>query len=226
MKLSLNLANTNLTFEVTDSISVKYTREGMEIIEDIKGTKVPAAVVQKAHDAEPNNAGIRPATVVTSRRCLDTVTRIIKQCSTNENTVNVRKLLEHQLSDKQFNDIIIALDIYVRSIDIGRSQITDWNQRIQSLMHALMFILAGYSHREVVELLNEHSMQNFVVGQQYSNLRSGSSTVGYRLLAELLWPDHIAGSSEKRWHRSQFDAEIREFQRRQKEAMKEECKLS
>lgn len=222
MKLSLNLANANLTFEVTGSISVKYTSEGMKIIEDINDTKVPVAAVQKEHDVEPNNKGMRPATFVTSRRCLDTVTRIIKQCSTDENTINVRKLLKRQLSDKQFNDIIIALDIYVRSIDIGRSQIADWNQRIQSLMHALMFISAGYTHHEAVKILNEHSMQSFVVRQsQYSNLRSGSCTVGYRLLAELLWPDLITGSSSKRWHRSQFDAEIREFQQRQKESEKE-----
>ena len=226
MKLSLNLANTNLTVEVTGSISVKYTSEGMEIIEDINDANVHAAIVQKAHGVEPKNDGMRACTAVTSRRCLDTVARIIKQCSTDENTISVRKLLECQLSDKQFNDIIIALGIYAKSVDIGRNHIVDWNQRIPGLMYASMFILAGYSHLEAVKILNGHSMQNFVVRQQYSNLRSGSGTVGYRLLAELLWPDLVTGSSEKRWQRSQFDAEILEFQQRQKESEKEECKLS
>ena len=217
MKLSLKLANATLTFEVTGSISVQYTSDGMEIIEAVNGTAVPINMpipaVQKVYNTELDSVNIDSLTPINrlSSRCLANITDIIKRISTDSDIVGVRKLLEHYLSDKQFNDIIAALDIYVHSIE-NASSITDWNQRIRSLMCASMFILAGYAYREAVELLEGNPLLGCINRQIYSNLKTGRPCKSYQLIAEILWPELIHNKDKKKWQRSHSATEIQKFQ--------------
>jgi hypothetical protein len=220
MKLSLKLANATLTFEVTGSVSIQYTDSGMEIIEAVNDTAVPVnttiapvPVVQKTCNTEPESVdtcSLAPITRLSSR-CLANITDIIKNISTDSDILGVRKLLEHYLSDKQFNDIIAALDIYVHSIE-NASSVIDWNQRIRSLMCASMFILAGYAYHEVVVLLDGNPILGCINRQIYSNLKTGKPCKSYRVIAELLWPEFIHDKGERKWQRSHSAAEIQKFQ--------------
>lgn len=212
MKLSLKLANVTHTFEVTGSVSVKYSNEGIEIIEDITDTVVSAPVVQQ-HYVEPKNVSIykpRISVALPSLSLIDLVD-IINRTSVDNDILHVRKLLKPYLSDAKFNDIISALNIYVRAIQTN-SGVTDWGKRIRSLMVSSMFILSGFTLRRAINLLNGHPISKCIPRGVYSNLKTGAKSTGYVIIAEHLWPELLRAYEKKRWRKAQRGNEIQKFQ--------------
>lgn len=180
MKLSLKLANVTHTFEVTNSVSVKYSNEGMEIIEDISdnvvNTTVSVPVVQ-------DTVGILKLSVTD-------LIDMIDHMSVDNDIVHVRELLKKYLSDTKFNDIIAALKIYVSEITRNVPD-TIWYKRIRSLMCTSMFILSGFKFRKAIILLNGHPISEYMNENLYSCLKLGTCSTGHRIIAELLWPEHL-----------------------------------
>lgn len=180
MKLSLKLANATHTFEITGSVSVKYSNEGMEIIEDINDnvvdTTVSVPVVQK-------NVGILKLSVTD-------LIDVIDHMSVDNDIVHVRELLKKYLSDTKFNDIIAALKIYVSEITRNVPD-TIWYKRIRSLMCTSMFILSGFKFHKAIILLNGHPISECMNDSLYSGLKLGTCSTGHRIIAELLWPEHL-----------------------------------
>lgn len=200
MKLILNLAHGTHTFEVTGKVSVKYTSEGMEIIEDINDNVVDTTeavpVVQK-------NANIPRLSVID-------IINMIDHMSIDNDIVHVRELLKRYLSDTKFNDIIVALKTYANKTHITTSNTTTWSKRIRSLMCTSMFILSGFTFHKAQILLNGHPISKDMTRILYSNMKTGSYSPGYTLIAELLWPERIRVYEKKKLARAKSDDKCRD----------------
>lgn len=180
MKLSLKLANAIHTFEVTGSVSVKYSNEGMEIIEDINDNVVNTTVSVPVCSEECRYTKLSVTDLID----------LINHMSVDSDIVHVRELLKKYLSDTKFNDIIAALNIYVSTITRNVPD-TVWYKRIRSLMCTSMFILSGFTFRKAIILLNGHPISEYLNDSLYSSLKLGTCSTGHRIIAELLWPEHL-----------------------------------
>lgn len=192
MKLNLRLRNGTFTFDVTGDISMSYTKDGnVEIVESTvvaEPTKELEPVVKPVKVEEPN-------TVVRHVSSRETKQQNALKCL--KNTINdkivydIRKYLGSKMTDKNFDDIIAAVELYIPKYlinnNVGRC---DREQRIRDVIYISMFVIAGVGPVETCDWFSHNYTNVGISITKYNRLAYGAGG-GSRFIAEMLWPHKL-----------------------------------
>lgn len=216
MELIFKLTKATFSFNITGAINLQHKEDCIEIIEtpvttvkEVKAEPLPVIkqpTVVKSNPVTNNNNGMLKDPTAAFQT--------LKDIRNDKLTLAIRDYLGSRLSNKQFEDIIAALQTYIVEPVLGSGQNTV-PLKVTQLVYSAMFITAGVGHAEMLNFIhtNQGSKSVPISRGTFDNLKYGNShSVVLVRMANTLWPQYMHEGLSGMYQRKYLDKYERVFE--------------